>query len=436
MPDFLTRRNGMWHFVRRVPLEFAALDRRGIIRHSTRVPVSADRTGRRAIRVAMRLNAELEAHWHQLAGDRSDDAMKGYDEARRRARSLGFEYADGEQILAFPWEKRMERIEALLTRGLENDRGARAALLGTQPRPSFMLSKLYEEYETATKIETQNFSPNQMRVWRGGRMRVVRELVDLVGDKPVTELTQDDGLDYSEWWRERVITGETNAKSANKSMGMLSRMLKEMSIRRRLNLPEIFKGLRLRGEVDNQRQPFETDFIQNRLLAEGALAGLNEEARHVIYLLADTGLRPSEAVNLQAHAIHLDAPIPYVEVLPDGRVMKTEDSRRQIPLVGAALAVMKLRPHGFPIYRDKSSSLSALVNKYLRTHGLRPSKLQSLYSLRHSFKDRLIATEAPDSLIDSLMGHRTGKPKYGKGPPLELKLKFMESIAFKPPSRL
>lgn len=184
MPDFLTRRYGMWHFVRRVPLEFAALDRRGIVRHSTRVPVSADRTGRRAIRVAMRLNAELEAHWHQLAGDRSDDAMKGYDEARRRARSLGFEYADGEQILAFPWEKRMERIEALLTRGLENDRGARAALLGTQPRPSFMLSKLYEEYEAATKIETQNFSPNQMRVWRGGRMRVVRELVDLVGDKP------------------------------------------------------------------------------------------------------------------------------------------------------------------------------------------------------------------------------------------------------------
>ncbi|RED25781.1 phage integrase family protein [Rhodopseudomonas thermotolerans] len=436
MPDFLTRRNGFWHFVRRVPMEFAALDRRGIIRHSTRVPVSGDRTGRRAIRVATRLNAELEAYWHQLAGDRSDDAMRGYDEARRRARSLGFEYADGDQILTFPWEKRMERIEALLTRGLETDRGARTALLGTQPRPSFMLSKLFEEYETATKIETQNFSPNQMRVWRGGRMRVVRELVDLVGDKPVTELTQDDGLDYSEWWRERVITGETNAKSANKSISMLNRMLKEMSIRRRLNLPEIFKGLRLRGEVDNQRQPFETDFIQNKLLAEGALKGLNEEARHVIYLLADTGLRPSEAVNLQAHAIHLDAPIPYVEVLPDGRVMKTEDSRRQIPLVGTALAVMKLRPSGFPNYRDKSSSLSALVNKYLLAHGLRPSKLHSLYSLRHSFKDRLIAAEAPDSLIDSLMGHRTGKPKYGKGPPLELKLKFMESIAFKPPSRL
>jgi len=213
-------------------------------------------------------------------------------------------------------------------------------------------------------------------------------------------------------------------------------MLKEMSIRRRLNLPEIFKGLRLRGEVDNARHPFDTAFIQDRLLANGALDGLNEDARFIIYLLADTGLRPSEAVNLQAHAIHLDAPIPYVEILPDGRVLKTEDSRREVPLVGAALAAMRMRPNGFPSYRDKSSSLSALVNKYFRLHDLRPSEHHTLYSLRHSFKDRLVAAEAPDSLIDSLMGHRTGKPKYGKGPPLELKLKFLEPIAFKPPSRL
>lgn len=117
-------------------------------------------------------------------------------------------------------------------------------------------------------------------------------------------------------------------------------------------------------------------------------------------------------------------------------MLKTEDSRRQIPLVGAALAAMRLRPNGFPRYRDKSGTLSALVNKYLSVNGLRPSEHHTLYSLRHSFKDRLIAAEAPDSLIDNLMGHRTGKPKYGKGPPLELKLKFLQSIAFTPPSIL
>jgi integrase len=72
-------------------------------------------------------------------------------------------------------------------------------------------------------------------------------------------------------------------------------------------------------------------------------------------VLADTGLRPSEAVNLQARAIHLDAPIPFVEVLPDGRVLKTEDSRREIPLVGSALAAMRMRPNGFPASRLRRS---------------------------------------------------------------------------------
>lgn len=436
MPDFLTRRNGVWHFVRRVPMEFAGFDRRGIIRHSTKVRVSTDRTGRRAIRVAERLNAELEAYWHQAAGDSADTAARGYEEARRRARSLGFEYTENDQILQFPLEKRLERIEAILARNLENDKGAGVALLGTAPRPSFPVSKLFDEYEAATKDETKNFSKNQLRIWRGSRKRVVRELVDLVGDKPVTELTHDHAIDYCEWWRERVVAGEAAAKSANKSMGMLSRMLKEMSIRRRLNLPDIFSGLRLRGEVDNQRDPFDRAFIQNRLLADGALEGLNEDARLIIYLLADTGLRSSEALNLQASTIHLDVPIPYVEVLPDGRVLKTADSERKIPLVGAALAAMKMRPNGFPKYRDRSPSLSALVNKFLANHDLRPTKKHSLYGLRHSFKDRLVAAEAPDSLIDNLMGHRTGKPKYGDGAPLELKLKFLQRIAFTPPSRL
>jgi hypothetical protein len=47
-----------------------------------------------------------------------------------------------------------------------------------------------------------------------------------------------------------------------------------------------------------------------------------------------------------------------------------------------------------------------------------------------------VAIEAPDSLIDSLMGHKTYKPKYGRGPSLELKLKFLQRIVFPSPARL
>ena len=128
--------------------------------------------------------------------------------------------------------------------------------------------------------------------------------------------------------------------------------------------------------------PFETNFIQDRLFAKGALDGLNEDARPVLYVIADTGLRLSEVVNLQTNAIALDDTIPHVKILPDGRRLKIADSQREVPLVGAALAAMRERPNGFPRYRDKSSNLSATVNKYLAENNLRPTKDHTVYSLR------------------------------------------------------
>lgn len=435
MSDFLTRRGTVWHFVRRVPAEFAALDRRGIVRHSTRVRIADDRVGRRASRVAENLNEGLEQFWKGLADvHRRADVIR-YDDVRRHARALGYEYLPNTELIALPQEKRLERLEALVVKGLTNDAAAREALLGTAKPPSFDLSRLFEEYEAATKDEVRDMSPDQLRIWRNGRMRAVAQFTQVVGDKPVAELTYNDAIEYSEWWRRRVVEDEVAAKTANKDMGQLSRMLKDMSIRRRLNLPDIFKGLHLRGEADKTRSPYDPTFIQTRLLG-GALDGLNEEARFVLYVMIETGLHPSEIVNLRAPTIILNAAVPHVRIIADGRRLKTDDSEREIPLVGVALEALKLWPSGFPKYRDNATTLSATVNKYMTENGLRPSKDHSVYSLRHSFRDRLVAVEAPDSLIDSLMGHKTYKPKYGKGPSLELKLKFLAQIALRSPACL
>jgi integrase len=436
MPDFLTRRNGTWHFARRVPIEFAKIDRRGVVKHSTRIKIENDRAGRRAARVAEKFNAELEQFWRSLSGGKSKDDLSNYEAVRARARALGFEYIENEQLILQGPEARLARLEALFSRGVANDRDARAALLGTEKRPALVLSKLFDEYEILTKDEFRDFSPDQLRIWRNGRKRAVERFVGVVGDKALAELSVEDAIDYCEWWRGRVLDEQTDAKTANKDIGQLSRMLKEVNIRRRLGLPDIFSGLRLKGEVERPRVPYDTDFIENRIYGSGALAGLNEAARLVLYVLADTGLRPSEVVNLRESSIVLNTAIPYVRILPDGRRLKTADSRREIPLVGGALAALRARPQGFLRYRDKASGLSATLNKYLLENDLRPTKDHTVYSLRHSFKDRLIAVEAPDSLIDSLMGHKTYKPKYGKGPSLELKLKYLQRIALRPPVSL
>lgn len=116
------------------------------------------------------------------------------------------------------------------------------------------------------------------------------------------------------------------------------------------------------------------------------LDGLNDDARAILLLSPDTGLRPSEAANLLAESIKLNHAVPHLVIEPIDRKLKNSQSARTVPLVGVALEVMKLHPNGFPRYRDKADRLSATINKYLRSRKLLPTDDHSLYSCRHNFE--------------------------------------------------
>lgn len=94
----------------------------------------------------------------------SQAARGRYDDARRQAQTLGFEYLENAYLLALPTEARLERIEALLNKGKADDPQSRAALLGTEKRPDLKLSKLFGAYEEATRDERRDFSPDQLRI--------------------------------------------------------------------------------------------------------------------------------------------------------------------------------------------------------------------------------------------------------------------------------
>ncbi len=437
---FLTRRDGTWHFARRVPAEFAALDPRGVIKQSTKVKIVDDRNGIKAGAVADRMNEVLESYWRGLVEGKAAEAQRRYDEARRRARAMGLEYVPAAALAERPSAEVLERLERLLAERATGTgaaaRATRAAVLGGEAPPVILLSQLFEKFEAQVEAELTDLSPDQKRKWRNPKKRAADNLIKVIGDKAITDITPTDALDFSEWWQARVIEEDLHPDTANKDMGHLSRMLFTMNKRLRLGLGKVFDGMRLEGGVENTRPPFDPVYVQKTLLAPGALAGLNDEARRVVFLVADTGLRPTEAVNLNRKTIILDADIPHVRVLPDGRRMKTPQSQRDVPLVGAALAAMKAQPDGFPQYHDKGAGLSATVNKFLDENNLRQGGDRTLYSLRHTFKDRLTAVEAEDSMIDALMGHKETGSKYGTGPSLKLKLKYLHRIAFKPPAEV
>lgn len=306
-------------------------------------------------------------------------------------------------------------------------------MLGGVEPPALDLDGLFAEFEALMKASNKGMSPDQIRKWGNPKRRAIANLRTVIGNKPLLKITRGDALDFQRWWTDRVAVEGIEIETANKDIGHLNKMLGKIDQTHRLGLGSVFAQMRIEGGRTGQRVAFDPAFVQDRLLAEGALDGLNPEARGVLYLIAETGLRLSKACNLTADTIRLDAPVPHVMVRPDGRRMKTDQSERELPLVGVALAALRAHPEGFPRYRDKAGSLSATVNKFLAENGLLPEEGQTLYSLRHTFEDRLTKVEAPDKVAAALMGHKYHRPRYGVGPSLTQKREWLERIAFKAP---
>ena len=160
----------------------------------------------------------------------------------------------------------------------------------------------------------------------------------------------------------------------------------------------------------------------------------DDEARWLVALISDTGMRLSEAAGLHINDIILNEDIPNINFTPQPwRSLKTKGSQRQIPLVAASLWAAQRKkndPHhtfAFPRYYTTSStnanSASAAINKWLKP------KVPEGYVI-HAFRDRLRAVQCPSDMIDQIGGWSTAGvgQAYGEGYSLEKKWEWVERI--------
>lgn len=425
--------NGILFYVRRVPKEVAHLDKRGVIRQSLKTRDLASGTIK-----ARALDESLEAYWAALLqGANADESLARHRAAVDLVASMGFTYRPKKELVAAGLTRdladRIYAAEALI------EQPAADALLGdTGHEEEIRLSTLYDAYAKLRALYISAMSPKQQKQHANQRERAVRYAIAQIGDKALGDISRADVLRYREWWVKKTQTEKLTSDAANKSFANIKGML--TIVDRRHQTEHGLKWMRINLEDTpatkvKQRPPYSNEFVQDDLLAPGALDGLNADARMLVYLMVETGLRLSEACNLRKEDIVLDAKIPYVSVAErNDRVQKTEPSIREIPLVGVSLWAAKQRPGGVPRYHDKGDSLSATINKYLRENGLRPTPRHSVYSLRHNFQDRLLAAQLPDRVQADLMGHEFGRQKYGDGASLEQKLEALNRIKFRWPA--
>ena len=434
---FLTQRGDKWYYQRLVPRRFAHIDSRPRVRYSLRTTsVEVARLRRDAL-----AEADLN-YWTALAVEAaereniSDATMRAedhrYKASQTRALAYGFTYKPAD-VLSLDIqsdakvERLLERIEQLEkitdASGVPLEAETEALLGGVKPpdRPAVTVTEAFSVYlekiafdEIAKKSDRQRYS------WEKTKRTSIGYFVDVIGDVDIGSITRDMANTYRSWWIERMIPGDDQLKpskpnTANRHIGNMRKLYEDyftfMGEEDRLNP---FRKMFFKDDQDTKVPPFENQWVQDRILVPGVFDGLNDDLRLMIYVLIETGARTSEICNLLPEHIHLDVEVPFIEIRPKGRELKTGTSKRELPLVGVALDAMKHAASGFPRYRDKGELVSANLMKAFRQRDLFPTTDHVIYSFRHAFEDRMLEAGIDHDMRYYLMGHKNTRPTYGK----------------------
>ena len=272
------------------------------------------------------------------------------------------------------------------------------------------------------------------KTFAAGVHRSLRYLVEIAGDKPIDAYVRTDANALRDHLRGRGLSSQTIKRNLSNLRAIMNFVFKELGPEPSL----AFSGVYLGEDVGTvKRKPVAVKDIET---LQSMCRQTNDEARWVIALLSDTGLRLSEALGLTKEDVHLTATTPYIDIRPrPWRRLKTRSSKRQVPVVGEALWALQQTCEAaqlsliFPKYCTpktcKANSASAALNKWLSSRLQGPDHVV-LHSFRHSLRDRLRAVECPPDIIDSIGGwSKSGVGEgHGHGHKIEVLHKWMSRI--------
>ena len=271
------KRANTYQLRRRVPARYKDVETRSTVWVS--LHTDSESIARRKAEDAW---SHLIEGWEAKLSGRSEVAMERYQAARALADMRGFRYMEVNAVSQLPYEKLLPRIEAVEAPNGEPDSIEATALLGTAQKPALTIEEALELYWSLAREKTIGKSADQLRRWQNPRKKAIRNLVSLIGNKPIDAITRDDMLDFRQFWLERIEAGKVTANSANKDLIHISDILKTVNKMKRLGLELPLGELSFKQGEKTTRPPVSVSWIKSRLLADGALSGLNDEARSIL----------------------------------------------------------------------------------------------------------------------------------------------------------
>ena len=258
-----------------------------------------------------------------------------------------------------------------------------------------------------------------------------RYVIAALGNRPITAYSSADAAKFRDYLFENGL-----------SLGSVRRIFG--SVRSIINLVMREQGIEGANAFARTYMPERNGQKERLPIPSVALSVLkqnckdkDDEARWLIALISDTGMRLAEAAGLAMNDIYIDEELPHVSIRTHSwRRLKTKSSERLVPLVGASLwAAKRLHQSGgafaFPRYCNEqgcnANSASAALNKWMK--GIIGNEYV-IHGLRHSLRDRLRAVECPSDITDQIGGWTTEGVGhgYGRGYSLEVMAKWMRKI--------
>lgn len=267
--------------------------------------------------------------------------------------------------------------------------------------------------------------------------RIVRDwnrFLEMVGDMSVQQLNRAQIRTYvvrrlEQGVKTGTVRRELNTLRASTSLALLER---------KLNYVNPFEGIVIPREGSDERRkeifaPKELESILTEALARRSEIGL------LAVLMSHTAMRIGEAVGLRRSDCKESSGIRYLRVEPHGsRTLKTETSRREIPLVGRALYALDDllemtvgSEYLFPRYASnesvKADTASASLNKWLRRVTDNPDV--SSHCFRHTLEDMMREANVPKPIQTAIggWGKTDMSDNYGKGYSLRVKKESLEA---------
>lgn len=429
--NYLMLRGDVWWYNRRIPSRFTGLDPRRRIRKSLDTYSLEE-----ACLLRDKLVEADNQYWAALAlaqmgdGSTNQAALAQYQAAVARADAAGFSYRPALEIATesavVDLLARVETVQEKITERVEEKPVVEATLGGVE-KPNLTLTQVLEMYIDKIALDDQMYkSKSQRASWRKVKTLAVTYFTGQFGDLPIDEITREHALAYKSWWADKVFPKDPTMEpysgdTANRRIGGLRALYREYyRYIGQEDRPNPFRGINFKSKPKTSVAAFETDWVENKILMPGMFASLNRQLQLIIFMLIETGCRPSEIMNLQPADIDTQGEIPHIVIRPRShgaskRELKSGSSERTIPLVGVSLEAAKRSPDAFPRYQDKNELFSANVLRAFRRRGLFPTKEHRIYSFRHSFEKRMQEANIDYGLRCLLMGHKTDRPAYGDG---------------------